>query len=269
MEPSQKFGTATPKAAMPLAQLPMNPPRFEAATTARGKPRRSPKAVAAIASPSVTGRRSRSASMTGWPVRSEVPRSPRAARASQRPYWTYSGRLRPMRSRTAASFSSVTFSRPTSATAGSPGSSRTSEKTRDVVSSTSGMTARSRRRRKAPTSAARAEPDPPEGGLAEEVWLVTLHAGRHGLEHRGDVERHVHRLLLDDLVDLLVERAALLELVDALGLVHQLLEPRHLVLAGIVKARAVEHAADGLIGIGSARPPVVGRHELLAPAIAL
>src|SRR5512147_761102 len=129
-----------------------------------------------------------------------------------------------MRVRIAARRSSVTISRPTSATAGSPGSSSRRAKTREVVSRTSGTTARSRRRRKAPTLATRAEPDSPEGRLAEEVRLVALHAGRHGFEHGRDVERHVHRLLLDDLVDLLIERAPLFELIHGFGLVHQLLE---------------------------------------------
>ncbi len=86
------------------------------------------RAAAISASGSVTGSRERIRRPTGRSYWIEVPRSPRAARASQSMYWSASGRSSPIAWRSLASVSGFD-STPRISVAGSPGSTRTTTKT--------------------------------------------------------------------------------------------------------------------------------------------
>ena len=79
------------------------------------------------------------------PVRIERPRSPCARRPRNSTYWTGSGRLSPSASRICSICAALAFS-PASATAGSPGMSRSARNTTVTTPSSTGSTYAMRRR---------------------------------------------------------------------------------------------------------------------------
>ncbi len=144
---SQKLGTDSPirPATRPAKSAPVS--RLVADSTPSGMATTVAIATASSVSSTVTGSACSSRPPTGWPLRSEMPGSPRSNPPIHLTYWTGSGSANPNTSRSRWREASVTFSLPAvirSTT--SPGSRRSIRKISSDIPNSVGISSSSRRR---------------------------------------------------------------------------------------------------------------------------
>src|SRR5689334_781887 len=253
MMPSQKFGTDTPHSDMPLASTSQTPLRCTAASTPAGMAMASATTSDRHASSSVMGSLEATIHATEVRVRIDSPRSPTAARRSQRTYCTGSGASSPyfcrISSRPAASASAPAITR-----AGSPGIMRTPVKTIRLMSSSVIAEMTPRRIRNSSTRRRLLPGRPLDADEPVGHGLVALEALRERHEVVGVIEEDRVPSRADDVDGLPVGRGALGHVRDLARLVQQRVE---LLVAG---QRGVEAASAGLalvdvaVGIDAAAP---------------
>src|SRR5882672_3255720 len=130
--PNQKFGMDSPSRATEFAAHSSGPRLRTAAITPAESPMRMATIMASSASSSVTGSACWMISVTGSPVRTDLPRSPESALPMYLAYCTGIGWSRPYEARTSA-MACGSPSSPASTLAGSPGSARMPKNTTTVA----------------------------------------------------------------------------------------------------------------------------------------
>src|SRR5687768_1227022 len=211
---------------------------------------------------SVTGSRLTISRPTGTSYWIEVPRSPRTAPASHSTYWTSSGRSRPSDRRSRSSVSGFR-STPRISSAGSPGNTRTTTKTRAETNrrvTANAVTLLKRYRFTGaggrPLSRCRPAHLGQVGGRDRQILPEARHTllGRH--QARMDEEEYHRRVFHLHLLQLCVLFAAGLVVEGHLGLLVQLLKLRAVVPVVVLRVGIVRDvprlgvADDGQVVVG-------------------
>src|SRR5438093_7343468 len=146
-----KLGMDTPPSEKSITAASIGELRLTAAITPSDMPRTMERSIAAPASSSVLGRRSRMSFVTAWCWMYDCPRSPRTAFPSQRTYWIASGSFNPRSSRICSARAIRCSGVPTPkaaapiiASTGSPGMRCRIAKTRSDASNTTGIASTNR-----------------------------------------------------------------------------------------------------------------------------
>src|SRR5262245_48174653 len=183
--------------------------------------------IAVSVSSRVAGSRAAISGSDDWPWRSETPKSPCTARLKNRQYWTGQGSSNPHAARNALICSAV-----------APGGSMISagSPVRNVRQNETTETPRTTRSAVARRAAMYARKSPLDPQRIEPLGLVrprrVVDAGAHSEHAVGLVEEDERRLLLEELLDIAVERRSLLRIVGRL-------DPRqHLVELGVLVVHA-------------------------------
>ena len=143
--PSQKLGIATPSRATPIAATSSHELRPSAAISPSGTPRAIATTMLASASRPVLPRFSPISVATGRRLRMDIPRSPRRALPTKRPYCWSTGSSRWSWARIRATWSGVVTNSASMILTGSPGTRNSMLKTARVTPNRTGTTARRRR----------------------------------------------------------------------------------------------------------------------------
>src|SRR5215470_12147405 len=273
--PSQKLGIDTPRSATIIEPASNQELLKSAAVSPSGTPIATATAMLARASCAVLPTFSPISVATARRLRIEVPRSPRSALPTKRPYCLMMGSSRCSCSRIRATCSGVVTNSASMILTGSPGTRKSMLKTARVTPNSTGTTASRRRARYVSTPGRRSRASPSEGAstapsepppglrgpsprsnrahsdaplltdrdvaqhrVGVEVVLRPLHVGAVR-PHREVVEqRHGQRVFDRQLLDRHVDRAPLRRVELAPALLEQLVE------LGVLHARPVEVAAD-------------------------
>ncbi len=143
--PSQKLGMATPSSATIIATTSSHELRPRAASRPSGTPRPIATSMLASASWPVLPMFSVISAATGRRLRMDVPRSPRSALPTKRPYCWSTGSSRWSWARIRAIWSGVVTNSASMILTGSPGTRKSMLKTASVTPNRTGTTARIRR----------------------------------------------------------------------------------------------------------------------------
>ena len=144
--PSQKLGIDTPSNAVPIEATSSQEFRDSAASRPSGTPTATATSMAATASCAVLATFSAISVVTGRRLRIDVPRSPRAALVTKRPYCLRMGSSRWSCARICATWSGLVTNSASIIFTGSPGTRNSMLKTASVTPNSTGTTARIRRR---------------------------------------------------------------------------------------------------------------------------
>ena len=145
--PSQKLGIETPRSATTIEPTSSHEFRKRAASSPSGTPIATATAMLASASPPVLATFSPISVATGRRLRIEVPRSPRSAPATKRPYCWSRGSSRWSCARICAIWSGVVTNSASMIFTGSPGTRNSMLKTASITPNSTGTTPRTRRAR--------------------------------------------------------------------------------------------------------------------------
>src|SRR6267142_6845993 len=258
--PSQKLGIATPSSATAIEATPSHELRPSADRRPSGMPSAIATAMLESASCAVLPTFSAISVATGRRLRIEVPRSPRAALPTKRPYCWRIGSSRWSCARMRAIWSGLVTNSASIIFTGSPGTRNSMLKTASVTPKRTGTTARTRRATKISTPETNSPGLAADRGVAQdrigvEVVLDALHPGAERPHRELVDQRHGECLLQGELLDREVEGPPLrrIRLAPPLG--------QHLVELGVLHTRPVEVAADErgveereeAVGIGGAQ----------------